>query len=446
MRYLTRKAFPIFAAVAAMFYMAGCLEEPVFQPDHPAGRTLVVYWGENRDTKRAAYLIARRAGAALFDIAGKERFPDPLGFDNFFIGTPVEDGAVPAAVGAFLADTDFIDGYAALFRTSRKGGGMEGGSPVLPVKGARLMGERDLSDVNRMNADALEEAAGPWAESVLAELASLCTVGLRAEYVIKAFAHAYPERITEAAFRDGDWAFRMDDVWYCYAGGRIIPEDERGNPEKWMSQSIYRYSPESPNEPAEEGPMSARLEISRRFQFTSNRGGRGPTNSNAARYPFHEKLLETQNYDEAYRSQRRVPFFGYPVTVHRIIAEPLARVEKRILKEAETDEEVSAWLKSVYSITGWNWRNIAGSDRLSYHAYGIAVDLQMQPRPGMETYWQWTAAKGIDWRSVPRENRLEPPDRVVRIFEENGFIWGGKWSWYDTMHFEYRPEVLLLSF
>ena len=31
---------------------------------------------------------------------------------------------------------------------------------------------------------------------------------------------------------------------------------------------------------------------------------------------------------------------------------------------------------------------------------------------------------------------------IVDVFERNGFIWGGKWYHYDTMHFEYRPELL----
>ena len=26
--------------------------------------------------------------------------------------------------------------------------------------------------------------------------------------------------------------------------------------------------------------------------------------------------------------------------------------------------------------------------------------------------------------------------------EAEGFIWGGRWYHYDTMHFEYRPELL----
>lgn len=27
-------------------------------------------------------------------------------------------------------------------------------------------------------------------------------------------------------------------------------------------------------------------------------------------------------------------------------------------------------------------------------------------------------------------------------FERHGFIWGAKWYHYDSMHFEYRPELL----
>ena len=29
---------------------------------------------------------------------------------------------------------------------------------------------------------------------------------------------------------------------------------------------------------------------------------------------------------------------------------------------------------------------------------------------------------------------------IVHIFEKHGFIWGGRWLHYDTMHFEFRPE------
>ena len=34
---------------------------------------------------------------------------------------------------------------------------------------------------------------------------------------------------------------------------------------------------------------------------------------------------------------------------------------------------------------------------------------------------------------------------IVRIFEKHGFIWGGRWYHYDTMHFEYRPEMIAIA-
>ncbi len=35
----------------------------------------------------------------------------------------------------------------------------------------------------------------------------------------------------------------------------------------------------------------------------------------------------------------------------------------------------------------------------------------------------------------------EIPWPIILIFEKYGFIWGGKWHHFDTMHFEYRPEL-----
>jgi hypothetical protein len=38
-----------------------------------------------------------------------------------------------------------------------------------------------------------------------------------------------------------------------------------------------------------------------------------------------------------------------------------------------------------------------------------------------------------------------PPAAVIGAFEKQGFVWGGKWLFFDTMHFEYRPEILLMA-
>ncbi len=81
----------------------------------------------------------------------------------------------------------------------------------------------------------------------------------------------------------------------------------------------------------------------------------------------------------------------------------------------------------------FRWRRIHGTTRLSAHAFGIAIDLPVAE----SDYWRWAARAG----SPPRyRNRI--PAEIVAVFERHGFIWGGKWLHYDTMHFEYRPELL----
>jgi hypothetical protein len=92
----------------------------------------------------------------------------------------------------------------------------------------------------------------------------------------------------------------------------------------------------------------------------------------------------------------------------------------------------------------WYWRNVAQSQSRSFHAYGVAIDLLPASYKG-ETYWQWTAAKKIEFWAVPYSRRVHPPQAVVKAFEAYGFIWGGKWFLYDTMHFEYRPETFILN-
>jgi hypothetical protein len=83
---------------------------------------------------------------------------------------------------------------------------------------------------------------------------------------------------------------------------------------------------------------------------------------------------------------------------------------------------------------GFNCRSIAGTNRLSAHGHGIAVDIAIK----RSDYWRWNTP-GADGRYAYKNSI---PFEIVAVFEKHGFIWGGKWSHYDTMHFEYRPELL----
>jgi hypothetical protein len=78
----------------------------------------------------------------------------------------------------------------------------------------------------------------------------------------------------------------------------------------------------------------------------------------------------------------------------------------------------------------YNCRKIQGTPRRSMHAYGAAIDISTR----YSDYWMWKG-EGSAWR-----NRI--PMEVVEAFERHGFIWGGKWRHFDTMHFEYRPEMM----
>jgi hypothetical protein len=118
------------------------------------------------------------------------------------------------------------------------------------------------------------------------------------------------------------------------------------------------------------------------------------------------------------------------VRVHRLVAPALARVARRLERAAGEDPAIAPFLHQPGG--GFVWRTIAGTDRRSGHAYGIAVDLD----PRRCEYWRWRRGAGAPrWR-----NRV--PQALVDAFEAEGFIWGGRWYHYDTMHFEYRPELL----
>lgn len=76
----------------------------------------------------------------------------------------------------------------------------------------------------------------------------------------------------------------------------------------------------------------------------------------------------------------------------------------------------------------YNCRVVKDTGARSAHSWGVAIDINTK----YSDYWLWS--KGAYRNRIPYE--------IVEIFERHGFIWGGKWGHHDTMHFEYRPELL----
>jgi hypothetical protein len=124
-----------------------------------------------------------------------------------------------------------------------------------------------------------------------------------------------------------------------------------------------------------------------------------------------------------------VSMAGRTFRVHRRAREAFERVARRVDALVAADPA----LRRFFAHPGGTfvWRPIAGTERQSAHSYGIALDLD----PALGDYWRNAGHPSVaSWR-----NRVPQP--LVDAFEAEGFAWGGRWYHYDTMHFEWRPEL-----
>lgn len=114
-------------------------------------------------------------------------------------------------------------------------------------------------------------------------------------------------------------------------------------------------------------------------------------------------------------------------------------VDKRLAQVSAELEQLPGPLRALASSTSgaFVWRPIKGHKRLSMHSFAIAVDVGV---PSSD-FWGWVKREPDG--TLRYRNRF--PLEVVEVFERHGFIWGGKWYHFDTMHFEYRPELLCLA-
>lgn len=64
----------------------------------------------------------------------------------------------------------------------------------------------------------------------------------------------------------------------------------------------------------------------------------------------------------------------------------------------------------------YNYRQVKASSKVSTHAWGISVDINTRSNP---------------LGAVPQMDQ-----RIVSVFADHGFVWGGRWSRPDGMHFQ----------
>lgn len=126
-----------------------------------------------------------------------------------------------------------------------------------------------------------------------------------------------------------------------------------------------------------------------------------------------------------------VDWFGQKVKFTSVngAAEQLEKVAAELAKYPE----LRKYLKSSGT---FYWRKVRGANRQSAHSYGIAFDIGVNS----SDYWLWKNPGAKETDKIRYANRI--PLQIVDIFRKYGFIWGGAWYHFDTMHFEYRPEIL----
>lgn len=127
----------------------------------------------------------------------------------------------------------------------------------------------------------------------------------------------------------------------------------------------------------------------------------------------------------------------YPLRVTTIndVAKKLQRIS------AELEKLPPSYFKYLSNPAGcFYWRKVEGESYLSSHSFGIAIDINSH----YSNYWLWDYLKSK--RSISEltlQNHNHIPQRIVEIFAKEGFYWGGNWYYYDTMHFEYRPDLFM---
>lgn len=119
--------------------------------------------------------------------------------------------------------------------------------------------------------------------------------------------------------------------------------------------------------------------------------------------------------------------------------------------DSDDEERYNIDLKSVKYDNSYSffYRKIYKTDKLSNHAYGLAVDINPKENP----YLPFRDGK-LDYSNLTEEdiyyleNRdkniphvITHDDLVYKLFIKNGFTWGGDWiNTKDYQHFEVKDE------
>jgi poly-gamma-glutamate synthesis protein (capsule biosynthesis protein) len=116
---------------------------------------------------------------------------------------------------------------------------------------------------------------------------------------------------------------------------------------------------------------------------------------------------------------------------------PIARMEPIDVFGGNDDASMAANNTSCF-----NFRNVAGTETLSKHAFGVAIDINPLHNPMIigDAIHPPAGAAYTD-RAVLRPGMIVRPGPVVDLFDAHGWEWGGDWApMKDYHHFTKPPR------
>lgn len=115
-------------------------------------------------------------------------------------------------------------------------------------------------------------------------------------------------------------------------------------------------------------------------------------------------------------------------------------IEKMVLvDEYGADDDISM---AANNSSAFNYRNIAGTNRLSLHSQGLAIDINPLYNPYITTI---NGSKAIlpengamyEYRELQNPYYIRKDDELYKAFTNRGFTWGGDWvNSKDYQHFQ----------
>lgn len=115
----------------------------------------------------------------------------------------------------------------------------------------------------------------------------------------------------------------------------------------------------------------------------------------------------------------------------------------RLVDEYGADDEKSMRANNT---SAFNYRTVAGTNRLSKHALGLAIDINPRINPYINTKGVLTPrnAKAYQCRSRKKctgkyaRYMIQPDSKITKLFKKYGFSWGGDWKHSkDYQHFQF---------